>query len=44
MHSRFWPATAVALLATLGAAIASTPFAARSNDLRVLDGEWIFVE
>jgi hypothetical protein len=45
MHLRTWPATALALLAALGAAsaaLASSP--APPDALRALDGEWIYVE
>jgi hypothetical protein len=47
MPLRTWPATTLALLATLGVALAAlTPnsLAAQPNGLRALDGEWIFVE
>ena len=44
MHLRTWPATALALLATLGAALASNALSAQADELRALDGEWIFVE
>ena len=55
MHLRTWLATALALLATLGAVLAalatSGPWAQASSapstqpdGLRALDGEWIFVE
>lgn len=47
MHLRIWLATALALLATLGAASAALISSARSaqtDGLRALDGEWIFVE
>ncbi len=47
MHLRTRPATALALLATLGAtlaALASNALSAPPDGLRALDGEWIFVE
>ncbi len=54
MHLRTWPATALALLATLGATLAQDSIApsaqppsappTQPDDLRALDGEWIFVE
>jgi hypothetical protein len=47
MHLRTWPATALALLATLGAALAALASSAPSTQpagLRALDGEWIYVE
>ncbi len=47
MHLRTWPATALALLATLGAALAaltSNALSAQPDGLRALDGEWIYVE
>jgi hypothetical protein len=47
MHLRTRPATALALLATLGAALAalaSSALSAQADGLRVLDGEWIYVE
>ena len=47
MHLRTWPATALVLLATLGAALASLASSAPStqpDDLRALDGEWVYVE
>ncbi|MFM9995775.1 MAG: DUF6265 family protein [Phycisphaerales bacterium] len=44
MHLRTWPATALALLATLGAALASSERSGQPDDLRALDGEWIYVE
>ena len=44
MHLRIWPATALALLATLGAALAPSALSAQADGLRALDGEWIYVE
>ena len=47
MHLRTWPATALALLVTLGAlstALASSARSGQPDGLRALDGEWIFVE
>lgn len=47
MHLRMWLATALALLATLGAAsavLASSARPAQDDGLRALDGEWIYVE
>jgi len=55
MHLRTWPVTAIALIATFCAAVASQVSSAPSaqapsapsappDDLRVLDGEWVFVE
>jgi hypothetical protein len=44
MHLRTWPATALALLATLGAALASSARSSQPDGLRALDGEWIYVE
>jgi hypothetical protein len=56
MHLRIWLASSLALLATVGAASAALASSARSaqdssatatkpdDDLRALDGEWIFVE
>jgi hypothetical protein len=47
MPLRTWPATTLALLATLGAAlVALTPnsLSAQPDGLRALDGEWIYVE
>ena len=41
-HFRIWPATALALLATLGAASSEPP--EQPDGLRALDGEWIYVE
>ncbi len=42
LHTR--PATAFALLATLGVALATSPLSAQVDGLRALDGEWIYVE
>ena len=44
MHLRTWPATALALLATFGAALASSALSAQADGLRALDGEWLYVE
>lgn len=44
MHSLSRPASALALLATLFMALASNAPSAPPDDLRALDGEWIFVE
>ena len=47
MHSRTWPAAALALIAILGTLSAATASSARStqaSDVRALDGEWIYVE
>lgn len=44
MHSQPRPATGLALLATLCVTLASSPLPAQVDDLRALDGEWIFVE
>src|SRR6185295_10477263 len=47
MQLRTRPATALALLATLGAALAalaSNALSAQPDGLRALDGEWIYVE
>ena len=44
MYLRTWPATALALLATLGAALASSAPSTLPDGLRALDGEWIYVE
>lgn len=43
MHWHTWPATALALLATLGA-LSSSTLSAQSDGLRALDGEWVYVE
>ncbi len=42
MRFRIWLATALPLLATLGATSSQPP--ARPDGLRVLDGEWVYVE
>lgn len=42
LHTRL--VTALALLATLGAALASNALSAQPDGLRALDGEWIYVE
>lgn len=45
MNSCLWPATALAILATLGAAAAAAgERSTQSDGLRALDGEWIYVE
>ena len=44
MHFRAWSTTGIALLATLGAALASNALSAQTDELRALDGEWIYVE
>ena len=47
MHLRTWAATVLAFFATLGAALAapaSSALPAQDDDLRALDGEWIYVE
>ena len=44
MSLHVWRATRLALLATLGAALAPDSLAAQPDELRVLDGEWIYVE
>lgn len=44
MHLQTRPVMALALLATLGAALASSPLSAQVHGLRALDGEWIYVE
>jgi len=44
MQLRTWPATALALLAILGAALASNALSAQPDGLRALDGEWIYIE
>jgi hypothetical protein len=45
MHLRTWPTIVLALLATLGAALASSALAAQPDDgFLALDGEWIYVE
>ena len=47
MYSRNWPATTLALLATLGAtmaAFATSALSAQPDELMALDGEWIYVE
>ncbi len=47
MHLRTWPATALLLFATLGTALvplASSARSAQDDDLRALDGEWLYVE
>ncbi len=44
MSVRTWPSTTLALLATLGAALAPNSLSAQPDGLRALDGEWIYVE
>lgn len=44
MHSRAWQATALALLATLGVALAGKARSAPPDGLGALDGEWTYVE
>ena len=47
MNLRTWLATALALLATFGVAIAALPACAPSalaDDLRALGGEWLYVD
>jgi hypothetical protein len=47
VYSRNWPATTLALLATLGAtmaAFATSALSAQPDGLMALDGEWIYVE
>ena len=47
MLLRTWPATTLALLATLGAALAAlvpNSLSAQPDGLRALEGEWIYVE
>ncbi len=47
MHLRTWLATAFALLATFGAAMAASApntRSAQADDLRALGGEWLYVE
>jgi hypothetical protein len=44
MHLRTWPATVLALLATLGSGLASNALSAQPDGLRALDGEWVYVE
>lgn len=44
MHLRTRPATTLALLATLNTVFASIALSAQTDDLRALDGEWIYVE
>jgi hypothetical protein len=47
MSLRTWPTSTLALLATFGAAwaaLAPSSLAAQSDELRALDGEWIYVE
>ncbi len=44
MHLCTRPTTTLALLATLSSVLASSTLSAQTDDLRALDGEWIFVE
>jgi hypothetical protein len=44
MHWQTWAATALALLANLGATLSSSAFSAQADGLRAFDGEWIYVE
>lgn len=47
MHFRTWPATALVLLATLGAVsavLAADAPATQPDGVRALDGEWVYVE
>lgn len=44
MHFRTLPKSAVAIFVILGAVLTSNALSARSDELRELDGEWIFVE
>lgn len=44
MHSRTRLVAALALLATLGVALTSSPLSAQVNGLSALGGEWIYVE
>ena len=44
MHLPTWPATALALIATLGAALASSALSAQPDGLHALDGEWVYVD
>ena len=44
MNLRTWLASALALVATIGAPTASSARSAQDDDLRALDGEWLFVE
>ena len=44
MDMRAWSAKALLLLATLGVALTSSTCLAQSDDLKKLDGEWLFVE
>lgn len=47
MHLRTRPATTLALLATLGTALVvltASAQSAQTNELKVLDGEWLYVE
>jgi hypothetical protein len=44
MHSSLWSLASLALLATLGAAMASGATPAQDDALRALDGDWLYVE
>ena len=44
MHLHTRPATALALLATLGVVLASGPLSAQVDGVRALEGDWIYVE
>jgi hypothetical protein len=44
MHLLTWPATALALVASLAAAAAPGPRPGQADGLRALDGEWLYVE
>jgi hypothetical protein len=44
MHLRTWLSTALATVGALSMALASAGRATQAEELRVLDGEWIFVE
>ena len=44
MHFRTWSTTALVLLTTLSATLTSRAYAAQPDDLRALDGQWLYVE
>lgn len=44
MHLRIWPTKAIALFATLVAALTSSELPAQADGVRALDGEWVYVE
>ena len=44
MHLRTWPVTPLALFGAAMAALASSARSAQADDLRALDGEWLYVE